>query len=228
MKINRNKILSKRKICIGFLAGVGVYLFTWVPSILADDDDRIDPRKNIIAIHDSSSDAYKKECKKCHEDISKAQSLEPSIPVAHVAMFPFAPGKAGHDKQCSWCHRAVDLEQGSGGNLRKQVDVTLCALCHGPFERIVRYREEPEPVQVKQFYLAGLDPNDPDGPAVYDLACASCHKDLSNSKVKGESASEIQEKIDKDKGGMGPLSVLSTEEIQAIADALAGAGSDDD
>jgi hypothetical protein len=97
-------------------------------------------------------------------------------------------------------------------------------LCHGPFERIVRYREEPEPVQVKQFYLAGLDPNDPDGPAVYDLACASCHKDLSNSKVKGESASEIQEKIDKDKGGMGPLSVLSTEEIQAIADALSGSG----
>ena len=49
MKTNKNKILSKRKICIGILAGVGVYLFGWVPSILADDDDRIDPRKNIIA-----------------------------------------------------------------------------------------------------------------------------------------------------------------------------------
>jgi hypothetical protein len=225
MKIHR--ILSKRKICIGFLAGLGVYLFSWAPSILADDN-QIDPETNIIAVHDSSYRAYRKECKECHSDISNAQSLDPSIPAAHKAMFPWTPGKAGDDKQCRWCHKTVDLVEGSGGGLKKQVDVILCALCHGPFERIVQYQDKPEPVQAKQFYQGGIDPDDPNGPALYDLACASCHKGLSNSEVGGESASEIQEKIDEDEGGMGPLSVLSTVEIQAIADALAGAGSEHD
>lgn len=194
-------------------------LFTWVPGILAD---YFDPTKNIIAIHNSSSDAYEKDCKKCHADIPDAQSLEPSTPAAHVAMIPFAPGRVGGDEQCIWCHRTVDLVQGSAGNLRKQVDVSLCSMCHGPFQRVIQNRKE-TPVQANQFYQVGLDPSYPDGPALYDLACAPCHRDLSNSSVKRKSASKIQEKIDGDLGGMGPLSILYKEEIQAIADALIGA-----
>ncbi len=96
MKIR--KIFNKRKMTIGLLAGA--YLFTWVPNILADDDDDddddpIDPGNNIIAIHDSSSRQYNKECISCHADILSAQSLDPSIPNVHVAMFSFAPGKPG-------------------------------------------------------------------------------------------------------------------------------------
>jgi hypothetical protein len=181
-----------------------------------DDDDPIDPRKNLIAIHDSSSDKYNKKCSECHADIPNAQSLEPSIaPAAHVAMFDFAPGKPGDDKQCIWCHRTVDLVQGSAGNIRKQVDATLCAMCHGPFDR-----NGPSGM-VKQFYQTGPSPDDPDGALLYDLACAACHEDLASSKVSGESAKDIQKKIDEDEAGMGPLRVLSTQEIQAIAAALA-------
>jgi mono/diheme cytochrome c family protein len=216
------KIFRKRKIAIGLLAGV--CLFTWAPIILADDDDddRIDPGKNIIAIHDSSSDEYIKKCSECHGDIRNGQSLDPSIPAAHVAMFDFAPGKPGDDKQCIWCHPTVDLVQGSAGNLRKQVDATLCTLCHGPSDR-----NGPSGT-VKQFYLAGPSPDD--GALLYGLACAACHKDLASSKVSGESAKEIQEEIDENEGGMGPLRVLSTQEIEAIAAALAEAesGGDDD
>jgi len=205
------KIFNKRKMAIGLLAGV--YLFTWVPNILADDDDdRIDPGNNIIAIHDSKSDQYDKNCIECHADIRNGQSLDPLIPNVHVAMFPFAPGKQSDDKQCIWCHRTVDLVQGSAGNIRKQVDATLCTMCHGPAS------------PGKQFYHADLAL---DGPELYDLACAACHKDLANSKVKGESARDIQKKIDENEGGMGPLRVLSTEKIQAIADALAKPGEDD-
>ena len=205
------KIFSKRKTAIGILAGV--YLFTWVPNILADDDDdRIDPKKNIIAIHDSKSDQYDKNCNECHADIRNAQSLDPSIPNVHVAMFDFASGKPGDDKQCIWCHRTVDLVQGSAGNIRKQVDATLCTMCHGPAG------------PGKQFYQADLAL---DGPALYDLACAACHRDLANSKVSGESAEDIQKKINENEAGMGPLRVLSTQEIQAIADALAKPGEDD-
>jgi hypothetical protein len=103
-------------------------------------------------------------------------------------------------------------------------------LCHGSFERTVGgYEDGPEPpVRAEQFYLAGIDPDVPDGVALYDLTCASCHKDLSNSEVDRESWSEIKEKIYKDKGGMGPLSVLSDDEIKAIAAALGGTDSGGD
>jgi hypothetical protein len=45
--------------------------------------------------------------------------------------------------------------------------------------------------------------------------------------VEGESANEIREKINENEGGMGPLRVLSTQEIQAIAAALAQPDGDD-
>jgi mono/diheme cytochrome c family protein len=122
-------------------------------------------------------------------------------------MLPKTPGEK-NDQKCLWCHRTVDLDQKSAGNLRRHVDVMLCSLCHGA-----------SGVE-QQFYQAGLDPDNPDGPLLYDLTCAACHNGLANSKVKGESASEIQEKINKNEGGMGPLNFLSTAEIQAIANAL--------
>jgi mono/diheme cytochrome c family protein len=85
-------------------------------------------------------------------------------------------------------------------------------MCHGPTG------------PGKQFYQADLAL---DGPELYDLACAACHRDLANSKVEGESANEIREKINENEGGMGPLRVLSTQEIQAIAAALAQPDGDD-
>ena len=212
------KIFNKRKMAIGLLAGV--YLFAWIPNILADDDDQIDPRKNIISIHDSSSDEYEKRCSECHAGILSEQSLDSEIEPAHVAMFDFAPGKPGDDKQCIWCHRTVDLVQGSAGNIRKQVDATLCAMCHGPIDR-----NGPSGKTVKKFYQAG--PLPPDGALLYDLACAACHKDLVNSKVSGESAKDIQKKIDENEAGMGSLGILSPEEIESIADALAKPGEND-
>jgi mono/diheme cytochrome c family protein len=85
-------------------------------------------------------------------------------------------------------------------------------MCHGPAG------------PGKQFYQADLPL---DGPVLYDLACAACHKDLASSKVSGESAKDIQKKIDENEGGMGPLRVLSTQEIEAIAAALTESGGDD-
>ena len=171
---------------------------------------------NIIAIHDSTSREYKKECRECHADIHTAQSLDPSIPRAHVAMFPFAPGKVGDNKQCVWCHRTVDLVQGtqreekSKGNLRRHVDVLACTLCHGPYGG-----------PGKQFYQGGLSPTEPDGPLLYQLVCEGCHREIPNSQVRGARSEQILRAIQRDKGGMGPLTVLSSAEIEAIAAALA-------
>jgi hypothetical protein len=190
---------------------------------LADDDDNpIDPRKNIIAIHDSSSGEYNKKCSECHADILSEESMDPDIPVAHESMFGFAPGKPGDDKQCRWCHLTVDLVQGSAGNQRKldyntpeaQVDATLCTLCHGPLNG-------GETSAAKQFYQTRPSPTEIGGDRLYELVCSACHKDLADSSLKGKPAEKIVQAIDKNKGEMGPLIKLSDEDITAIADALA-------
>lgn len=193
------------------MAGFFVFAFVliaFIPSGFADDDDGKDiSGVNLIALHDKSSDQYEKKCLECHADVLAQKSLNPSVPTVHVAMIPFVPGKKDEER-CAWCHRSVDLVQKSTGNLRKHVDAGLCTLCHGP--------AGPGP----QFYQTGLSQTNPDGPALYELVCAACHRDLANSEVLGESARDIQKKIDENEGGMGPLNVLSTEEVQAIANAL--------
>jgi hypothetical protein len=146
--------------------------------------------------------------------IPAEQSFNPSIRSAHVAMLPQTPGE-DTDIKCTWCHKTVDLTQKSSGNIRRHVDVTLCTFCHGSFG------------VEKQYYQTGLSPDNPDGPVLYNLVCASCHNGLTNSEVKNESASDIQEEIDDNEGGMGPLRFLSSGEIRAIADALANPGEDD-
>jgi hypothetical protein len=177
-----------------------------------------DPLKNIVAIHDSSSRQYIKDCSECHQDVLSQHSQDPSIPAAHLAMFQYAAGRPGDNKQCRWCHRTVDLTNGvaqpaakSKGNLRRHTDTMLCTLCHGP------YRGGPG----RQLYQSGISPTNPDGPALYELVCSACHGSLATSQVRGKGASEIQHKIDEDEGGMGPLSVLTPAEIAAIAAALA-------
>jgi hypothetical protein len=171
---------------------------------------------NIVALHDSASPQYEEHCLECHTDVFAEQSLDPAIPGAHVAMRAHVPGKDDETK-CTWCHRSVDLVQGTRsaenafGNLRKRVDVTLCTLCHG----------QPPRSTAKLFYQTGLSPTNPDGAVLYDVACAACHDDLAQSEVKDESAAEIEAKISANKGGMGPLEILTPEEIQAIANVLA-------
>jgi hypothetical protein len=198
------------------LVGIGLLtpclLLAGVPSS-AEDEFR-EP-KSVIAIHDSGTRPYERNCDECHGDIHAAQSMDPDIPAAHVAMFPFAPGKPGDKKQCTWCHRSVDLtagtqsEEKTDGNLRKRVDVTACVLCHGS--------EGPG----TQFYQVAFSSFQLDGAELYDLACASCHRDLAESQKRGARRDHIERAIDRDKGGMGPLIVLTTEEIEAIAGALA-------
>lgn len=204
------KRLNKRKLGIGLF--VVFLLFTVVFNVPVTTPQ--ESSKNLIASHDSTSSNYEKNCTNCHSAILTEKSLNPSIPNAHVAMLPYTPGE-GNNNKCVWCHRTVDLAQGptriekSKSNLRKGVNMTLCTLCHGPSGPGI------------QFFQTGLSPTQPDGALLYDLACAACHRNLANSEVRGESASEIQKKIDENEGGMGPLKVLLPAEIKAIANALA-------
>ena len=101
----------------------------------------------------------------------------------------------------------------SGGTIIWQAtidgDKALCTLCHGPAG------------PGKQFYEVNLVDLQLDGPTHYDLLCAACHKDLSNTELRGKPAEKIQDAINEDKGGMGVYSVLTWEQLQAIAAATA-------
>ena len=205
--MNQGKAKIGLTIAICFLLGVGGR------SLRSEDDDGggstpTTSVTNIIAAHKRSSPQYNSNCTGCHTTVLTEQSLNPYIHTVHVTMQPNVPGR-DDNRRCAFCHRSVDLLLGSAGNIRRQVDVTLCALCHGPLR--------PAP----QFYQTGPSPTQPDGPSLYALACSGCHGDLANSEVRGESASEIQGEINDNEGGMRPLQILTTLEIQAIATALA-------
>jgi hypothetical protein len=184
-----------------------------------DDDHEVPPTEtdNTIAAHDRNSPQYNRNCSDCHADIHTRHTLDPVIPDAHVAMLPFAPGETDSNDQCTWCHRSVDLVQAAGSSplvmpnsIRKRIDPRLCTMCHGPGG------------PAKQFYQVNLSSLQLDGAELYDLTCSGCHRVLEDSEVEGESAAEIQKEINENEGGMGPLAVLKTEQIQSIAVALGG------
>ncbi len=65
-----------------------------------------------------------------------------------------------------------------------------------------------------------VEPTPLNGEMLYSTSCAGCHGSGANSTKKGRSAGQIQNAITNNVGGMGILSTLSAEEVEAIADYL--------
>ena len=194
---------------------------------------------NVIAFHDRTSSQYNDNCLSCHSAVltevpvlsgvsvtnPRLSGIEPPpTRTVHGMMLRgnFKPGEAGDDRRCQFCHRSVNIVEGPRmpqdelkGAIRKRVDPTVCALCHGP--------GGPGP----QFYQAGLSQLVPltdqlaAGRKLYGLFCAGCHDPIANSEIRGKPASEIQNKIAENEGGMRPLRALTAAQVQAIATALA-------
>ena len=61
-----------------------------------------------------------------------------------------------------------------------------------------------------------------DGVALYGTNCAGCHRPLATSEKQGRTATQIQNAINGNVGGMGSTSLraLTTAQVQAIADVL--------
>lgn len=95
-----------------------------------------DDHVNLLALHDPSSPMYNDDCLSCHADVLTDQTQDPRILSFHQAMLPYTPGynprHGASNDTCVQCHRFVDLKMDSAGALRKQVDPSMCALCHGP------------------------------------------------------------------------------------------------
>lgn len=82
---------------------------------------------NLVAFHASITATTRSDlCQTCHGSMRNLRSLDPQVKQFHSRKFEILG-----DQPCTYCHGAVDLLEGSGANLRKQVDVQAkCASCH--------------------------------------------------------------------------------------------------
>lgn len=83
---------------------------------------------NVRALHSPASSQYDRDCIKCHGDILEEQSLDVRVPGIHPVMLPQVGGET--DAVCVKCHVSVDFDARSAGNVRRNVDVNTCAVCH--------------------------------------------------------------------------------------------------
>jgi len=251
----RNPRLRGGKTGKVFLAAclvVGAGASFWSLHARGDDDGTpsTSSSTNVIAFHDRNSSRYNDHCLDCHAAVLTEAPVVSGAPVTNPRLSGIEPpptrtvhgtilrgnakpGESGHDTQCQFCHRSVNVVEGPPmpqdalqGAIRKRVDPAVCTLCHGP--KTGGQPGSPGP----QFYQVGLSQLIPvtglpaadllaAGQKLYGLVCAGCHNPLARSEVRHESASEIQKKISENEGGMGALRVLTAAQIQAIATALA-------
>lgn len=96
--------------------------------------DECQYKGNVIPIHDKDSGEYRTDCTSaaCHQKILSETSLDnatPSFHVLKVKQLNVIPGNTD-DEKCLYCHNDTDLVEHSAGNLRRNVDILLCTLCH--------------------------------------------------------------------------------------------------
>jgi predicted CXXCH cytochrome family protein len=83
--------------------------------------------KNLIELHKNAGKLSNKECLACHANIKKDVPLNKKFKTYHRVHLE---SKLETPKNCSDCHEAIDLREGSAAALRRQVDPQLCAGCH--------------------------------------------------------------------------------------------------
>ena len=85
-------------------------------------------KSNLVDLHANAGKLSKKECLACHARIATDVSLNKKIKTFHRLHLE---SKLATPKSCADCHQSIDLRNGSGTALRKQVDPEICAGCHG-------------------------------------------------------------------------------------------------
>lgn len=83
--------------------------------------------KNLVDLHKNAGNLSNKECLACHAKIKTDVSLNQKFKTLHRLHLE---SKLDTPKNCNDCHQSVDLREGSGASLRKQVDPQICAGCH--------------------------------------------------------------------------------------------------
>lgn len=100
---------------------LAVFLLVFVPSLCYAGE------ANLVALHERAADLPKKECLSCHGALLKETTSNKKFKTMHRLHLE---SKRDTPKECSFCHKSVDLREGSAGALRKQVDPSVCSDCH--------------------------------------------------------------------------------------------------
>lgn len=85
------------------------------------------PEKNLVDLHNNAGKLTNKECLACHAAVLKESSLDKKFKTLHRVHLD---SKKNTPKKCADCHQPIDLRNGSGAALRKQVDPQICSGCH--------------------------------------------------------------------------------------------------
>jgi hypothetical protein len=92
---------------------------------------------NLRALHNPDSPQVDWDCLKCHGDVMERETLDPAILSAHplkvrvlaeLAYYPAEPVVTS--ELCLFCHWGVDFDEFSVADVRRNVEVEFCAICH--------------------------------------------------------------------------------------------------
>jgi mono/diheme cytochrome c family protein len=143
--------------------------------------------------------------------------LTPTAPVSTPPPISSQDGATLYAASCAGCHGAL-ASSGKAGATAGRIQSAITGNIGNMGYLSTLSSAQVTAIAAVLTTAAPLSPTD--GPGLYAANCASCHRSLANSEVRGDSASDISKAISKNKGGMGALSSLTSGMITAIANAL--------
>jgi mono/diheme cytochrome c family protein len=159
-------------------------------------------------------------------------------PVAANMVTDVAEGRALYASKCVGCHGKIDVTNivtpTSFSDIRSAITSNIggmrvyASLSDANIQALADAlnalgTSAPAPVTPPQ--TGATSPATPNGAAIYASRCAACHKVLASSSKIGTTAGRVQNAIAGNVGGMGSLSTLTAQEIQAVVAALNPPGS---
>ncbi|OGW33712.1 MAG: hypothetical protein A2X58_04190, partial [Nitrospirae bacterium GWC2_56_14] len=129
-------------------------------------------------------------------------------------------GPALYANNCAGCH-GVLASSGKMGATAAEIQAAIAANAGGMGSLSSLTALEIQTIATALAVTTPPPPTPIDGAALYSSKCGSCHGDLATSSMQGRTAAQIQSAINGNLGGMGSLSTLTTDQVAAIATALA-------
>ena len=129
-------------------------------------------------------------------------------------------GTVLYGNNCAGCHQPLNATN-KPGRTRSQIQAAINANVGGMGYLSSLTAAEVQAIADVLPAAPPVNPNQPpNGTVLYGNNCAGCHQPLNATNKPGRTRSQIQAAINANVGGMGYLSSLTSEELQAIADVL--------